>query len=102
MPFKYYLDKEELENVKILDTLDLLPYISETDTLYNVIDKIEDAAPILLDNDTLYGDILQGYIFNQLDYYAIMEYLGQRYGTRFEERIEHWVSYKGKNNDINE
>lgn len=97
--------KGEEYNYKILDSIDLYPYIIEGNDIIDTIHEIENAVEVnrIYGNEIIDNNIMQGYIFNYLSIDEIMEYLQKRYNTRFSEHISYTVYNKGtrKENDIN-
>lgn len=82
-------------NYNILDKLDLKPYIHQGDSIYNIMENIEDninienleyEIQIMLDDPLMQRDI-----FNWISTEEFMDYLHERYGVMFEERIEYYV-----------
>lgn len=87
-------------NYLILDKINIQKYIHQGDSIFNIMDRIEDDAyaknfsdEIL---DMINNPIMQGEIFNHIDHNEFMLYLDKRYGTKFVERLDYWVSRTGK------
>ena len=89
------IDKDLAYNVRLLDKLDLKPFIhhkmSPTDIMYEIEDAYDNHAFSEEIDKIIEGDILKGDIFNCIGVEDFMDYLNERYGTRFDSEVTYWV-----------
>jgi len=74
--------KGEEYNIKVLDSIDFLPYIKKFkgDTVGSLIDAVEEDFD---GTEITNNDYLMGYIFNWFGMHDIVQYLTRRYPNDF-------------------
>jgi len=87
------MEKGELENYKVLEQIDFLPYIEKCKRkeVYELMDMMEDD----FNNTSLVQDnkYLEGTLFNWINEVELIDYLSQRYPNQFDyvEQIRHII-----------
>lgn len=71
------------ENVKVLDSIDFLPYLKYIEKGKNVWTFIDAIENIFDHTELVNNDVLEGYIFNWLSESEIIEYFEKRYPDKF-------------------
>ena len=88
-------------NFRVLDMIDIYPFIEVWADPDDIMDNIE----VAYDNhefpkeveEIVQGDILQGFIFNLISTEDFIDYLHDRYGTTFNSEVKYWVASRGTN-----
>lgn len=87
------MERGELENYKVLEQIDFLPYIEKCKRkeVYELMDMMEDDfnnTPLVQDNK-----YLEGTLFNWINEIELIDYLRQRYSNQFNyvEQIRHII-----------
>lgn len=87
------MERGELENYKVLEQIDFLPYIEKCKRkeVYELMDIMEDDfnnTPLVQDNK-----YLEGTLFNWINEIELIDYLSQRYSKQFNyvEQIRHII-----------
>ena len=95
--------KAEQYNYNLLDRIDLTPYLHKWSSIYDIIDEIEeDAFQGVFEADVramLDDPMMKGEIFNYIGSMEFIDYLTEKYGVVFHERIDYYIA--DIKNDIN-
>lgn len=83
---------------KFLDTLDILSYAQGGESLYALMDRIEDACSGM---EEIQGEVFESNVFNWMSESEFEDYLWRRYGNKiiFGEQIIYNVTKGGVNDE---
>lgn len=71
------------DNLKMLDSIDFIPYLRKHDGNGSVSDVMRDMEDDYERTDFVKNDVMEGYLFNWVNSSELCDYLTERYGNHF-------------------